>query len=135
MASERKFLYVEDDPMSREVMQMILSNGMGVENLVIFEDSANFMERVRALPFTPDVFLLDIHMAPIDGFKMLDLIKQSPDLLNRPVIALTASVMNEEINRLKLEGFDGAIAKPVNIMTLPGLIERVLAGETVWHIS
>src|SRR5258706_11440601 len=62
------YLYVEDDPFSREVMQMLMENAMDVRSLMIFDDSADFMERMQSLPHIPDVILLDIHVRPYDGF-------------------------------------------------------------------
>jgi CheY-like chemotaxis protein len=131
--SKSLFLYVEDDALSREIMQMIVENAMG-QSVVIFEDSQQFMERVKALPQTPDAFLLDIHVTPHDGFEMLQLLRDDPQTKGVPVIALTASVMNEEVDRLRASGFDGAVGKPLSIQTFPALIQRILDGEMIWHI-
>jgi hypothetical protein len=42
--------------------------------------------------------------------------------------------MNEEVQRLREAGFDGAIGKPLDFENFAPLIERVLKGESVWHI-
>jgi CheY-like chemotaxis protein len=128
------FLYVEDDPRSREVMNLLMTKAMRVKNLIIFEDSANFDSRLKELDQRPDVFLLDIHVLPYDGFGMLDMIRRNPELKDAKVIALTASVMNEEVDAMQARGFDGAIGKPLSISTFPALIERVVKNEAVWHI-
>jgi CheY-like chemotaxis protein len=128
------FLYVEDDPLSCQVMQMILENAMGIHDLVIFRDSSNFMARLKALARRPDIILLDVHIRPHNGFEMLDALRADPDYRHTKVVALTASVMNEEVEKLRTKGFDGAIAKPVSVTTLPGLIEQIARGESVWHI-
>jgi CheY-like chemotaxis protein len=107
---------------------------MRVKNLIIFEDSANFDSRLKELDQRPDVFLLDIHVLPYDGFGMLDMIRRNPELKDAKVIALTASVMNEEVDAMQARGFDGAIGKPLSISTFPALIERVVKNEAVWHI-
>lgn len=128
------FLYVEDDGLSREILQMIMINAMGVRHLHILEDSQDFMQKIAALPQQPDVILLDINVTPIDGFTMLQQIRADARYADTLVIALTASVMNEEVVRLRKSGFNGAIAKPLSVMTFPGLIDRILLGETVWHV-
>jgi CheY-like chemotaxis protein len=133
--SDKYFLYVEDDPLSREVMQMIMSNGMGVTRLSIFEDSADFMRRLKALTTHPDIIMLDVHVRPLSGLDMLRMLRGDPDYHTAKIIALTASVMNEEVEELRTSGFDGAIGKPVSVTTFPGLMERVIAGEAVWHIA
>ena len=133
--AESHFLYVEDDMLSCQVMDMMLRNGLGVQQLTIFEDSHDFMTRVRSLPSPPDLVLLDVHVAPNNGFEMLQMIREDEDYRNLKVIALTASVMNEEVEQLRRSGFDGAIAKPLSISTFPQLIAGILNGDAVWHIA
>jgi DNA-binding NarL/FixJ family response regulator len=49
------------------------------------------------------------------------------------VVALTASVMYEEVRRLRDAGFDGVIAKPINFDTFPAALDRILSGGQVWN--
>lgn len=128
------FLYVEDDPSSRQVMELLMTRAMTVKSLVIFEDSEDFITNLQALDTTPDIFLLDIHVEPYDGFEMLAMIRQIDELKNRKVIALTASVMNEEVEAMRSKGFDGTISKPLSMSDFPKLMQRIVAGESVWHI-
>jgi two-component system cell cycle response regulator DivK len=132
--SDFSFAYFEDDPLSREVMQIIMQDAMGVESLLLVETSEDAVGRLRALDSTPDVVLLDIHIRPLDGFAVLDALRADTHLQRIKVIAVTASVMTDEVDRLRDAGFDGAIAKPISVMSFPSLIERVLDGESVWHI-
>lgn len=129
---EPVILYVENDELSREVMRALLTRGLGYQQLTILETSANFISRIRNLNPKPDVIFLDIHMNPIDGFEMLRLIQENPDYQTVPVVALTASVMNEEVRRLRECGFDGVIAKPLDYDTFPQALERILNGQQVW---
>ncbi len=129
------YLYVEDDALSRKLMGMILGKIMQVEAYHIFEDSDSFLEQIDALPEVPDIFLLDIHMKPLDGFEMLRLLRADPVHADKPVIALTASVMNEEVEQLRDAGFDGVIAKPLDTHLFPQLIQRIWNGEKVWYVN
>jgi CheY-like chemotaxis protein len=135
MTNQPIFLYVEDDPMSRLVMQIIIERGLGYEYLTIFEDSHHFMERVVTLPHKPDVVFLDIHVQPHSGFQMLDMLRQHPDYADAIVVALTASVMNEEIELLKEAGFNSVLAKPLDQARFPELLDQILAGEAIWYIN
>lgn len=128
-------VYFEDDTLSREVMLTCLTRGIGYRNVTIFEDSQDFQQRLEALESQPDVIFLDIHMEPLDGFAMLNLIRQHETYHATRVIALTASVMNEEVRMLKEAGFDGVIAKPLDYDTFPDTLRRILRGEQVWHIK
>jgi len=132
---DTNFLYVEDDASNRKVMQLIMQKAMNVNDLAIFENSNDFMTRVKALPQIPQVALLDIHVRPYDGFTMLEMLRADPDYQNTKTIALTASVTNEEVEKLRTSGFDGAISKPLRVSTFPGLLIRILNGEKIWHIA
>lgn len=128
-------LYVEDDSRSRRVMEMTLKREMGLSNVILFEDSTDFVPNVRTLTPKPDVIFLDIHVKPYDGFEMLHFLRGMPEYNGTPIVALTASVMNEEVQRLREAGFHSIIGKPVDLDTFPDLLQRILDGESVWHIN
>jgi CheY-like chemotaxis protein len=134
MKENPAILYVEDDSLSRKVMQMLLRGTMKLEHVTIFEDSSNFIEKALVLDPKPDVIFLDIHMNPIDGFEMLKLLRASEKFQASYIVAMTASVMNEEVVKLQSAGFDGCIAKPIDKNRFPTLLENILKGETVWSI-
>lgn len=133
--SKHHFLYVEDDLNSRIVMEMLLQYYSEPIQITIFENSANFLERLQGLSPQPNIIFLDIHMEPYTGFEVLNMVRSNPSSQSTRVIALTASVMNEEVKRLETAGFDGAIAKPINRQAFPKLIDSILKGQEVWHIS
>lgn len=127
-------LCVEDDASNRLVMKLLVEKMLKVSYYEIFEDSNDFLERVRSLPARPDIVLLDIHVTPLNGFEMLKMIRKDPVYCDTKVVALTASVMNEEVERLRKSGFDGAIGKPITLSSFPVVIERILNGESIWQV-
>jgi len=127
-------LCVEDDPSNRLVMKLLVEKTLDAKSYVIFEDSADFISRLRDLPVRPDIILLDIHVSPFNGFQMLKMIREDSVYCNTKVVALTASVMNEEVERLRKSGFDGAIGKPITLSAFPVVIERILNGESIWQV-
>ena len=132
--SEPIFLYVEDDATSRDVMRLLLKHGLKYNHVNIWEDSTDFAVKLAALSPKPTIIFLDIHVHPYDGFAMLRMIRENPDYQHTTVIALTASVMNEEVNDLMHAGFDGGIAKPISQKAFPGILQSVLNGEKIWYI-
>lgn len=128
-------LYVEDDARSRKVMQMLLQGRMGLAHVTLFEDSTGFAERIVTLDPKPNVIFLDIHVKPYNGYEMLATLRQLRQFDNVPVVALTASVMHEEIQQLRTVGFEGCLAKPVDPDGFPNILNRILNGESVWHIA
>ena len=128
-------LYVEDEPMSRRVMSLMLVNEMGFSNVVIFEDSTDFMVRLLALDPQPDLIMLDIHMEPYTGFDMLTMLRNHDEFKETAIIALTASVMNEEVQKLKHAGFDGCISKPIDMDEFPKMLDLISQGQKLWRIT
>ena len=135
MTAQPSILYVEDEAKSRRVMQLLLVNSMHLPNVNIFEDSTDFLARANALDPKPDVIFLDIHVAPYNGFQMLKMLRQSERYADSLVVALTASVMNEEVTQLREAGFDGCLSKPIDIDTFPEILSLLLQGEELWHIT
>ncbi|MBI1258883.1 MAG: response regulator [Chloroflexi bacterium] len=127
-------LYVEDDRQSRKLMQMLLSDRMRLTNVTILPNSEDFLEHVQLLNPKPDIIFLDIHMEPLNGFEMLEILRQQDWAQQVPIIALTASVMNEEVQRLKTSGFNGCLAKPLDLAMFPDVFRRILNGESIWRI-
>jgi CheY-like chemotaxis protein len=135
MNSQQPILvYVEDDENSILVMRMVVERVMGLPNLYVLQSRADFVQQVEGLGVVPDVFLLDIQMKPFDGVELLAMLRGAPQFNKSKVVALTASVTNEEVSLLKSGGFDGAIAKPLNIDAFPDLIAKIMNGESVWYI-
>lgn len=134
MPAYPRVLYVEDDEFSRSVMQILLVDHMQLEHVAILEDSADFENRIAGLPFQPDLVFLDIHMKPISGFEMLKILRTLPHYANIPIVALTASVMNEEVEQLKAAKFNGVIAKPIMLDSFTEAFEQLLSGQEVWQI-
>jgi len=129
------FVYVEDDESSVFVMKMVIERVMGSQNLHVLQSSANFMQWVKGLGVFPDLFMLDIQMKPYDGFELLAMLRNDPQFSKSKVVAVTASVMSEQVTRLKQCGFDGAISKPLNIDVFPQLVTNIIKGESVWYIT
>ncbi|WP_345979340.1 transporter substrate-binding domain-containing protein [Sulfurimonas sp. HSL3-2] len=58
-----------------------------------------------------DLILMDIRMPVLDGYSATRIIKESLDV---PIIALTASIMQQELEKIKVQRFDGYLRKPVS---------------------
>lgn len=135
MRSEPVILYVEDDASSRKLMSMLLRGRMKLPHVTILEDSTDFMKHVEAMEPKPDVVFLDIHVKPHDGFEMLEMLRKLEWMAKTPIVALTASVMNEEIQKLGTAGFSGCIAKPIDLNSFPETLNAILDGEVLWRIA
>lgn len=135
METQRHYLYVEDDPKSREIMRLMMNRVIKNCTLTVLENGIDFLKHLEAMPTRPDLILMDIQMRPFDGFELLAQLRAEPTYRAIPVVALTASVMNEEVERLRTSGFSGVIAKPISPTSFPLLLKRLLDGEAIWYIT
>jgi len=134
MEDTYNLLYVEDDVGSRKVMLGLIQALPYSVGLTIFNDSKNFLPRVKSITPQPDVILLDIHVQPHNGFEMLQMLRFDTFYASKKIVALTASVMNEEVKRFKEAGFDGVLAKPLKFHEFPDHMKRILATERQWMV-
>jgi two-component system cell cycle response regulator DivK len=71
---------------------------------------------------TPDLVLMDIQLPGMDGIEALKALRARPATAALPVVAITASVMQQDRQEIMRAGFDGFIEKPIN---LSGLLDTV----------
>lgn len=117
-----KVLLVEDNFMNKVLVKEVLTlRGFDVI------DANNGLEALKALSsMTPDVILMDLHLPEMDGITAMRIIKKDARYGAIPVLALTASAMKGEEEKILNKGFDGYIAKPVDIKNLAATVEGYL---------
>jgi two-component system cell cycle response regulator DivK len=104
-------LIVEDNEKNMKLVRDILAHH---GHRVI--EAATGEEGVRlALSQAPDLILMDIQLPDISGVEELARIRAVPALQAVPVLAVSASVMPDEQQRIVTSGFDAFIAKPISI--------------------
>ena len=74
----------------------------------------------------PDLILMDIHLPGINGIEALHVLRGNSDTAPIPVIAVTASVMQSDRNLITDAGFDGYIAKPINLKEFLDAVKAML---------
>jgi len=74
----------------------------------------------------PSLILMDIQLPGMDGFEAFRRLREIPETHRTPVIAVTASAMAQDRERIQAAGFDGYHTKPISIKELPQLVRRVL---------
>ncbi len=81
-----------------------------------------------------DLILMDIRLPYEDGYGALRRIRSSPALKDTLVVAVTAEASVEQINKARASGFDGFLAKPLDMERFPEQVRRILSGESVWEL-
>jgi two-component system cell cycle response regulator DivK len=75
----------------------------------------------------PDLILMDIHLPGINGIDALRALRADPATASIPAIAVTASVMQQDRKMITDAGFDGYVAKPINLKEFLDAVRTTLA--------
>ena len=107
-----RVLLVEDNAINRQVaMELLTQAGLRVDVAV---DGAQALERLRATgPQAYDAVLMDLQMPVMDGYTATRHLREDPAFAALPVLALTASVMAQDRQRVLGAGMNDHIAKPI----------------------
>jgi two-component system cell cycle response regulator DivK len=79
---------------------------------------------VLAAAHRPHLILMDIQLPGMDGLAALARLKASPDTATIPVVAVTAFAMSNDRERFLGAGFDGYLAKPINVKEFPEQVRQ-----------
>jgi CheY-like chemotaxis protein len=72
--------------------------------------------------------LMDIQLPDIGGVEALGRLRANERTASLPVVALTAQAMEGDRERFLAAGFDGYLAKPVNVADLIATVKRYCEG-------
>jgi two-component system cell cycle response regulator DivK len=122
MANEL-ILIVEDDAESRMLERDILTyNGYRVLEAETAEAGLKLAREAH-----PALILMDIRLPGMDGIAALRELRDDVATCDVPVIAVTASAMNQDRRQITAAGFDGYHGKPIDIVELVASIRELLA--------
>lgn len=107
-----KILLAEDSADNRAVMRAFLRNTQA--NLVVVEDGLAAFQKAIAEDF--DLVLMDIQMPKMDGLNATIKLREAG--FSKPIVALTAHALPEEIKRSLAAGCNGHLTKPIGRDTL-----------------
>ncbi|MBR4384102.1 MAG: response regulator, partial [Selenomonadaceae bacterium] len=125
----KRILMAEDMPVNAEIMIMVLSmRGMEVEHAPNGQEAVDMFAASDENYF--DAVLMDIRMPIMDGLTATTKIRElnRPDAKTVPIIAMTANVFDEDVQRSLQAGMNAHLSKPVEpehlYKTLQELIEE-----------
>ncbi len=127
-------LVVEDNADNMFVVIELVSRMPNVHFVDGYVTGRELFRMIESRPtLMPELILLDIQIPGEDGYMVLKRIRLEPRLAQTRVVALTANVMPQDIEKARLAGFDGFIGKPISFHRFPAQIDRILQGESVWE--
>lgn len=132
-------LLVEDSLQDIEIFRRAFRNGSMSQRLEVVRDGEEALDYLyrrgkygngHSSP-RPAVIVLDLNLPKIDGVEVLRQIKSDPCLRSTPVIILTASPRDEDINRCYQLGVNTYIQKPVEYERF---IQMMRAVQDYWTV-
>ena len=121
MSHKSTILIVDDEPIGRQLIDAILyKEGY---NLEFAENGKEAFEKAKAL--NPDLILLDVMMPEVDGFEVCQMLRADKNMVNVPIILVTAlDDIDSRIRGLEA-GADDYISKPFDRLELLARIKII----------
>lgn len=117
-------LLVDDNEATCTLITALLQGDFAVE---VAGDGGEAIEKLKSRQYA--VILLDLLMPHVDGFAVLDFLRDNrPDLLQR-VLVVTASLSSKQMQRVREYSVFGVMAKPFEVDALYNTVRRC-AGDS-----
>jgi len=121
MASEL-ILIIEDNEKNRKLARDVLqATGYRTVEAETGEDGVRLAQEQR-----PALVLMDIQLPGIDGITALGQLRADPATRAIPVIAVTASAMTHDRQKIMAAGFDGYQSKPIRVKEFLAAVRAML---------
>ena len=128
MVQKKRVFVVDDEPSIRELVSDVLVLA-GLE-IVTATDGLSALDMIRKEKF--DLFILDINLPKIDGFTLLEKIRERDT--QTPIIMLTARVEKDDVTHGLRSGADDYVRKPFSVeelvLRVKGLLRRTSSIES-----
>ena len=118
----KRILAVDDEESIRRIVKANLEHAG-----YVVDTAGSATEALTALLQTPyDLLISDIMMPEMDGYELMEHVRQSPELRKLPVILLTAQSSESEVTRGYIKGTDLYLTKPFDPSELKLWVARML---------
>ena len=119
----KRILTIDDSKTMRDMLMLTLSsNGFEVLQAVDGLDGLDVLGRE-----TVDVVITDINMPKLDGYGVIQHMRERPEYDDMPILVLTTESDNEKKERARKLGATGFIIKPFNPTSLVDVLRKVAA--------
>jgi CheY-like chemotaxis protein len=133
-------LIVEDDPYDSKLILRAIRKARILNPTRLIEDGASAIAYLAGKPPFDDreafplpvVVLLDLKLPKQSGFEVLEWLRNQPTLSRLPVVVLTSSAENSDVNRAYDLGANSYLVKPVDSDALVDMLKTV---ELYWLFS
>lgn len=125
-----EILLVEDNPGDVRLTRESLYDARVNNNMMVASDGLEAMACLRqegkyARAARPDLILLDLNLPRMNGFEVLDAIKEDPNLKRIPVVVLTTSEAEQDIVQSYNLYANAYVTKPVDLEQFIKVIKSI----------
>ena len=117
-----RILVIEDNPANMDLMTYLLT-AFGHTTLTAGDGEEGVAAALRCIP---DLILCDLSLPKLDGYGVVRRVRAEESLRAVLVIAVTASAMVGDRDKVLATGFDGYISKPITPETFVAEVESYL---------
>ena len=118
-------LIVEDNPRNMKLVRDVLQvKGHTTLEATNAEDGI-----VLATERVPDLILMDIQLPGMNGIDALRVLRAQPATAKIPIIAVTASVMQQDRKLITEAGFDAYVGKPLSLAEFLAAVNTALVRD------
>lgn len=118
-------LIVEDNPKNIKLLRDVLQ----FKGYEILEAKTGEAGVELARQRHPALILMDVQLPGIDGREAMKVLKTDASTRQIPIIVVTSFAMKGDRESLLADGFDGYLAKPIDIKELPRVVAKYLGGQ------
>lgn len=125
----KPILLVEDNPNDLELTLLALERSQLANEVVVVRDGAEALDYLfrtngfaKRAQGNPAVLLLDLKLPKVDGLEVLEKIRQTEELRSIPVVMLTSSREEPDLDRAYQLGVNAYVVKPVEFKEFVGAI-------------
>jgi two-component system cell cycle response regulator DivK len=118
-------LIVEDNEKNMKLVRDVLQvKGYTTLEAITAEDGIRLAQERN-----PDLILMDIHLPGMNGIEALGVLRADPATASIPVIAVTASVMQQDRKLITDAGFEAYVGKPINLKEFLDAVRGMLEAK------
>ncbi len=117
MAEKLKILYVDDEPDIRTIVEIAFALDPAIE-VRLASSGQDVLEMLQQGAWIPDLALIDMLMPGMTGTDVMAALRERGWTANIPIVFVTASAWQKDIDRFVEAGALGIIAKPFDPLTL-----------------
>ncbi|MCL1844797.1 MAG: ATP-binding protein [Defluviitaleaceae bacterium] len=122
----RTLLLAEDIDINREIILAILEDTQ--VDIISAKNGAEAFQLFAEDPERFDIIFMDVHMPVVDGYEATRKIRElsTPHAKNIPIVAMTANVFREDVEKCLAAGMNAHLGKPIDFVAVKEVLRQYL---------